>query len=590
MKLKHCFLLTAVVTSVTTGCVDDNYDLSDIDTTTRVEVRDLTIPVNIDAVTLSDILDLDDDSKIKSVTIDGKEFYAFTDDGTFDSDPIYIEKITASAPHLDPTTRTLAQIADENPGSPTTGESCTYEIVDMGNDFTYHAGEIDKSIIDVTSAGVDDIRFAIHLTTHDVEESAESETFTDLVIELPKGMTASPTHGKYDPVTGLWTIDRFDVDGTEADAWVDVTRVDLKANGVEIAPDHTLTFPGKFRVRSGLLTIVPKKVNGRPMELPQTLQFSAAYYLNDFVANSFSGIIEYDVEGLTIDPISLSDIPDFLNGDGTVLKIANPQIYLQLNNPVADNSLRYSAMLSMTAMQRDGVTQTEYKPTGSVNVGYDHGVTGPYNYVMAPSDKSLTIPDGFGQNLSYISFPTLCDILTAPAGSTVTGLPTEIKINVLDPQVPHQSVDDFILGRNIPGVNGKYNFMAPLALNDGSMIIYTDTQDGWNDEDVDAITITHLSASIDVTNLLPFDGELTAYPIDVNGNRIQGVEVKSSKIEAGTKDVPVTIEMTGTITHLDGVTFIARLNSANRDPLTPSETITLKNIRVKVSGYYEKEL
>ena len=172
----------------------------------------------------------------------------------------------------------------------------------------------------------------------------------------------------------------------------------------------------------------------------------------------------------------------------------------------------------------------------------------------------------------------------------MTGLPTEIKINVLDPQVPHQSVDDFILGRNIPGVNGKYNFMAPLALNDGSMIIYTDTQDGWNDEDVDAITITHLSASIDVTNLLPFDGELTAYPIDVNGNRIQGVEVKSSKIEAGTKDVPVTIEMTGTITHLDGVTFIARLNSANRDPLTPSETITLKNIRVKVSDYYEKEL
>ena len=67
MKLKHCFLLMAVVTSVTTGCVDDNYDLSDIDTTTRVEVKDLTIPVNIDAVTLSDILDLDDDSKILSL-------------------------------------------------------------------------------------------------------------------------------------------------------------------------------------------------------------------------------------------------------------------------------------------------------------------------------------------------------------------------------------------------------------------------------------------------------------------------------------------------------------------------------------------
>lgn len=52
MNLKHWSCLTAVLTAVvTTGCVDDSYDLSDIDTTTRIEVKDLTIPVNIDAIT-----------------------------------------------------------------------------------------------------------------------------------------------------------------------------------------------------------------------------------------------------------------------------------------------------------------------------------------------------------------------------------------------------------------------------------------------------------------------------------------------------------------------------------------------------------
>lgn len=591
MNLKHWSCLTAVLTAVvTTGCVDDSYDLSDIDTTTRVEVKDLTIPVNIDAITLSDILDIDDDSKIKAVTIDGKEFYAFTENGSFGSDPIYIEKITATAPVLDPTTRTLAQVAAEQQRAATPAERYTYEIVDMGNDFSYNAGNIDKSIIEAHAVEVDNLRFSIHLTTHDVDTSADRETFTDLVIELPKGMTVTPSHGKYDPATGLWTINTFEVEGTEADAWVDVTRIDLRANGVAITPQHTLSFTGKFRVRSGLLTIEPKKVNGVPVLLPETLEFSANYALSNLVADSFTGVIEYHLDGFNIDPISLSDIPDFLNGEGTVLKLANPQIYLQFNNPVAANRLRYSAGLKFTAYQRDGWSRLVFIPATPVTVGYEYGIEGPYNYVMAPENSGLSVPDGFSQNLSYISFPTLGDILAPPANTPAPGLPTQITISVLDPQVPRQEVTDFTLGRNITGAKGKYDFMAPLALNDGSTIIYTDTEDGWNDDDVDAITITHLSATIDVSNSLQFDGVLTAWPIDVNGNRIPGVEVKSSTIAAHSTDEPVTIEMTGTMAHFDGVTFVARLNSAGREPLTPSETITLRNIRVKVSGYYEKEL
>lgn len=49
--------------------------------------------------------------------------------------------------------------------------------------------------------------------------------------------------------------------------------------------------------------------------------------------------------------------------------------------------------------------------------------------------------------------------------------------------------------------------------------------------------------------------------------------------------------MTGEIRYLDGIVFQAVVNGVDPDQtLAPSQTITLKNIRARVSGWYEKEL
>ncbi|MDE5633219.1 MAG: hypothetical protein K2I51_00940, partial [Muribaculaceae bacterium] len=113
--LKNC-ALAAVPVMVLSGCVDDNYSLSDIDTTTRINVDNLVIPINLDEIHLSDILEIDDDSKIKIVTVGGKEFYAFSETGSFSSDDIFVEKIAADAPVLSPTSRTLSQVIAEGRG------------------------------------------------------------------------------------------------------------------------------------------------------------------------------------------------------------------------------------------------------------------------------------------------------------------------------------------------------------------------------------------------------------------------------------------------------------------------------------------
>jgi hypothetical protein len=51
--------------------------------------------------------------------------------------------------------------------------------------------------------------------------------------------------------------------------------------------------------------------------------------------------------------------------------------------------------------------------------------------------------------------------------------------------------------------------------------------------------------------------------------------------------------MEGTITHLDGVTFVATLTpdeEGNEEAIAPNQKITLKNVRVTVSGNITKEL
>lgn len=85
------------------GCVDNNYDLTDIDTTVRVSVDRLVIPVNIDAITLGDIFNLKDGGDVQ--IIDG--VYAITKEGNFTSDEIIIPSIHMQAPTVNSTEATI---------------------------------------------------------------------------------------------------------------------------------------------------------------------------------------------------------------------------------------------------------------------------------------------------------------------------------------------------------------------------------------------------------------------------------------------------------------------------------------------------
>ena len=89
--VKVGFMLVAPL--LLSGCIDDDYDLSDIDGTVELQVKDLTIPMNLDDIKLTNIIEISENGQIKIV--DDK--YVIIEDGEFDTDEIEVPMVYANS-------------------------------------------------------------------------------------------------------------------------------------------------------------------------------------------------------------------------------------------------------------------------------------------------------------------------------------------------------------------------------------------------------------------------------------------------------------------------------------------------------------
>ncbi|MDE6498680.1 MAG: hypothetical protein K2L21_08475 [Muribaculaceae bacterium] len=594
MKLHHYYLpaVLAALAAAAWGCVDDKYDLSDIDTTSKFTVKDLVLPANIDPVKLGTIITYDDNSKIKPIEIDGEEFYALSEGGEFSSDRIYVESFTCPSPELGYSTSVLEMATGQGAPLRAAGPTVCYTIGEMGHDISYEAEGVDPSIESIESITTEPMEFKVSMRLIDVKVNVKSVYLEDMVLQMPKGLVVDPeaNEGSYDPATGLWTIARKEVESgiTRPEMTLTSTGIDFVTAGCDITSERTFTYDGAFKVLSGKIYVTPDLDGATTGSLTQKVEFRVDYSLSDIKARTFTGRVKYSFDGMAIDPVDITGIPDFLSEPGTDIYLANPQIYLQVDNPVGNYGLTYQAGFTLTAM-RDNAPDVTFTPDGGgITVGAAHGTAGPYNFVLSPSDRGLAVPAGYGTNLEHVAFSGLGGLLAAPAGSEGS-LPKRIGIDVENPGIPSQHVSDFVLNTYIEGVTGKYQLVAPLALTGNTDIVYSDKTDGWFGEDSDdVLAIEALEVTATADNGAPATVTLTAYPLDRQGRDISGAVITSTVLEpskAGQK-VVIRMEMKEAVTGVDGVRFEARIGGGDGAALSPSQTIVLNDIKARVSGYY----
>lgn len=582
LKLSHSVLAMSLLAM--TSCVDDDYDLSDIDTTAEFQVKDLVLPINIDEIKLQNIIEINEGSQISIVN----DEYVFTEEGDFTSDNISIEKVTINAPAVESTTSTVelaGNIQEVTSGQVKTGNlELHYPIDDLTSPFTYETHSVSDFIVDMTKIGTE-FQVKIIFSISGLEGIVKSYTLRGLELKVPKGLTLTAEGGTYNPETGILSLPDAKHQGEELAYTINVTDIDIDDAGILYDHDsHTIIFSDKVGIYDGELVVTESDfVSGYGFSnLPKTIKLHNHFDLSQLVINRFSGEIKYTLEGMDIAPISLTDIPDVLAQEETDIVLVNPQIYLKLNNPLAQYDLKAHAGITITAIR-------DNEPATIHTLDNDYfeiagTAANPMNVFCLSPSRPEQYYGGY-ENAEHVPYSSLATVLSG------NGLPSTLEVTLDDPEVPSQPVENLLLGTDLGLIHGNYTLFSPLELGAGTKIVYQSTEDGWNDEDVDAITIKKLEVSANVSNNLPLDIVMTGYPIDVNGNRINNVSIEGVEVGAGETDKPINIRITGEVTHLDGITFEAvAVPGEDNQILKPSEYIHLTNIKVKVSGNYIKEL
>lgn len=557
------------------GCIDDNYDLSDIDTTVRVPVNDLVIPINIDAVQLKNIMDLSETSVIK--VINGQ--YTVQYDGDFESSPIKIDPIVMGAPNL-PIRTSYISTAGAEQAFEQVGQ-VELPLPTTGVDFSYSVAEVSTDIESITEVGtVFTIRMIIGI---DQGNTLVNEViFKNLKFQLPKGLTMVSGDGQYDPTTGIYTV-------PDAKSTADIRReVDFSANAVDIAKagvkfeNHKLSYSDEVKIVSGDVLVKRENLKVDPKNLPSTILVYNDFKMSEINVNWMSGRIHYAIENFQVPDVEITGLPGLLNQDNTNILLDNPQIYLNINNPVGIYGLTAKTGLAITPWRGDVASSTCRLNNGFFVIPATSAADDPIKFCLAPADP-MNYPAGY-ESPQFEPFSALSDVL---AGN---GLPQRLQINLENPEIPSQMVRRLPIGQIIGTVGGSYMLDAPLNLKAGSTIFYTDRVDGWSSEDLDAVTITTLTVTARVNTDIPLRAVCTGYPIDKDGKQINNVTIEGAEINANAKDQVITLRITGEIHNLDGLVFTVRIDAENGETLNENMSISLTDIRPKVSGYYQKKL
>lgn len=582
MKRLRKIALPALFLSIALcSCVDDKYDLSDIDMTVGLQVNDLVVPVNIDEIKLETIFNLEGDGHVQ--VVDGE--YVLLENGEFSSEGISIPEIIALAPYVEPIQIVLgeSQNSARKVKAYASAEQIELEIPRETTSFNYEVENVDKAVIDIESAKTD-FEISLILSIPELNSVLTGVNIKNLSFQLPKGLVIETNDGTYDASTGLFTVGDVRAENNKIELAISATELIFnESTAVFDGVSHTLNFEDELAINGGTLVIGLQdlKPGLTLLDVPAQFTLKVDYTLSDIEVKSFSGKVKYELDGLHVDPIHLEDLPSILNQEGTNIMLTNPQIYLTLNNPIARFKLKAQTGLSISSHFQNAEDR-KYTLDENIVLGYDKG-NDNYHFCLSPSQPAHYY-EGY-EDADHVLFSTLGDVLSGPR------LPYALDIDMLDAMVPEQTVEDFQLGVDLGDIHGKYTVYAPFSFKGGSDVMYRETVDGWNSEELDNLVIKVLEVSGVVTSELPLEFDLYGHPIDKDGNIHEEVDIEGARILAEAKETPFTMRISGEISHLDGIEFLVMAIADDSGiTLSPDLKIYLKDLKVKVSGNYVDEL
>ena len=541
--------------------VDDAYDLDkEIDKTITVG-GDLTIPGSS-----TDNMMLKDGS---AVTTDNDGNYMLKQDGGANSSNIEIPKVTIE------TSSGFTGVEIDGVSNNSGGNSNIPE-TNIG---------IDQNIaIDINSDGVTSVlKELVYVNTSCVNTNVVvklnktgtsniSARMSDFEVVFPEFMTIESQDNNWEVSEGR-ILKLKDNNGQDFDddlkVPVNITKIDFEKNGAEYIINNSAKDNNVIRLNGqialkGNISLAGSMNNGASVGIKIDLES------NEIEVEEVKAVVDPEID-ITIDPIEIADLPDFLNDDNAAIELTDPRLFFTVTNP-SPIAVKFGATLKPvktgTAMESVDIKDIEI-PAGCK----DYVICIHQNAEMNVTADSKVIVDNLGNIIKRI--------------------PEKIEVENIEVTVPDTPVT--VQANKTYEMSTAYEINTPLMFSEGTNIVYTENMDGWG-SDLEDVEFNKVEATMSVTNNLPLGVNLTAVAIDNTGNMIDNVEVNMSmNLEANsTKDASITITTkNGSIKGLDGLklTVTAKGSEATKNvSLNENQYIQIKDLKLKLKGGITMEL
>lgn len=550
------------------GCTDNDYDLSEIDSTIGIGGDGLEIPsLSTEIIPLKDVLELEADGSVVEDEISGD--YVFRQEGAQVA-PVhpFIDKINVAEQN---TVSNDIELVFSSPSGTRRrhatrvgGES----IVADGwiQAFTYE-GNKPEEVVELSEA---EVSSTITLSIDFSDVKSVVSKFDQIEVDMPAFMTIANVNcggyafeqsGSKLTLKNVYTSSNMTITA-------DITSLNFKEKDTSYG---SLSISGgKVKMEGKVhVTAVASSFNSGAGTTGRKI--SSVMNMSKFVVNAATGKFNPEIALSDLGNIKVSGIPDFLQGGNVVVDLYNPQIKLTVTSDMDVPGTLNGVIKSfkngqlLATVNVDNIPIDANKTSTICICRRSEGISG-FDHVLTNANLSKlieTIPD----NITF----------SANASADQT------------------NNYRFELGHNYT-VQPAYSVDAPIAFGENASIEYRDTLDGWNNDikDFELAEGAYVNMDASIKSCVPAYMTVSAVPVDVNGNAISADElsvevtgsVEASKDGASETTSPVNIKVSqmkkGAMKKLDGIVFVVAGKASDGNNAVTGITLNANRHTLKV--------
>ncbi len=541
------------------SCVDNDYDLSkDIDMSVTVGGNDLSIPASdTKNITLEKIFDLEEGSAVQA---DSEGNYSLLQHGEGSDSKVSVDKVVIEGHEI--STESQEVWFDFKVSVP--GE--LQADIETKNTVSLDKTDLTRELVSLSSSKINMPAWLNVGVTYDKPILLKQGT----TITFPSYYTVSTDDSRCILNGKSQIVFNQDVQfSKQSPLNIHLSITEIRFSAMEegkglIAPGH-LIIEDDIKVK-GTASVE----GGEAISVGITTQFR----VDRIEMLQVTGMIDPDIT-VTIAPIQIENLPDFLKDETVRIDMTDPRIFLTVSNdsPV---SVDFSAVLKSF---KDG------SETASVMIG---GASAPImipagqeNYVICLHRQQGNV-NGADESITVANLNDLIQVI-----------PDEIRMESIEARAAQEEIV-LNLGEEYT-VKTDYEINAPLQFNEGTTIVYNDSFDGWKG-DLEDLYIKELVVSMDATNTIPLEMQMAVDAVDTEGQVLDDVTaVVSENIQAGTPENPVVTSLNITLKtsnpeafqKLDGLKYSVSAHSSAQTAgqvLNKEQHLRLDKMVIKVKG------